>query len=583
MNPRGIVHSANAVHVGPGSPTGANQGNNKSHATSAAECAQVIKSWPCLSLYSAKPDQTLALFDLETIVMQRMELLAFIDALRNSPVINSSSELTERVAHALRGENMEQVGLNDGKKRHATTNPIPKELLKGERFDEGHGGIDFSFTPGDDNLAHLCCRLVFCQSTQWREWFIRNEELIFRARVKKLIDSNAGYRRQLFEAVDLPVQDVPEGFLTPVQTKWLTERHSIARATGAAGAPTAARQFCLVPLSHAGKAVWARSCICVKGRAVVPLESVVEAYFAEFRRVVARGLNDAHFIRQRILGGTSTDAASGGSLTNTMAMLDAFFARFIVDPTDQAKPVSAGAVTAQDIPRLAEVHFPLCMKRTDDHLRKERHLKHHGRWAFGLFLKGIGLSMEESLSLFGSLLTLKASKDFLKSSYAYNIRHAFGKEGKRTSYTSLTCASIVAQPPNVDRFDCHGCPYRFKDEGQLRGLLAQPRKAPDGSTVPRLNPSDIEDIVQDAKDMHYTRACFKQFVASHKGAKIQRDSLFRSPLEYYLTSVSAWEAAGKDVPSTAADEQTPQGKRTRESEGPISVERTRFQPKAEQP
>ena len=71
-------------------------------------------------------------------------------------------------------------------------------------------------------------------------------------------------------------------------------------------------------------------------------------------------------------------------------------------------------------------------------------------------------------------------------------------------------------------------------------------------------PSEIEDIVKDAKEMHYTRACFRYFVATHPQAK--RETLFRSPAEYFETSREAkkqYEQAEGRVSSGVAGESSP--------------------------
>ncbi|CCW69773.1 unnamed protein product [Phytomonas sp. Hart1] len=220
-------------------------------------------------------------------------------------------------------------------------------------------------------------------------------------------------------------------------------------------------------------------------------------------------------------------------------MLDTFLDNFVANPLDSLQEGTAEAVKARDVPRLARTHFPLCMSQVDSHLRREGHLKHHGRFMYGLFLKAIGLSMEDSLALFATLMTEKGDgsvEAFANTSYGYNVRHNYGMEGKKTSYTSASCATIIDLPPNVSNQDCHGCPFRFRDEAALRLILQRERLNPAGKDYPNVRPSasDIEDIVSDCKDQHYTRACYKYFMATHKETK--RDMLFRSPYEYYSCS-----------------------------------------------
>lgn len=47
--------------------------------------------------------------------------------------------------------------------------------------------------------------------------------------------------------------------------------------------------------------------------------------------------------------------------------------------------------------QLSKQSFPLCMRHLHDTLRSTHHLKHGGRIQYGLFVKGIGLSLEQSL------------------------------------------------------------------------------------------------------------------------------------------------------------------------------------------
>lgn len=47
--------------------------------------------------------------------------------------------------------------------------------------------------------------------------------------------------------------------------------------------------------------------------------------------------------------------------------------------------------------QLSKQSFPLCMRHLHETLRSTHHLKHGGRMQYGLFVKGIGLSLENSL------------------------------------------------------------------------------------------------------------------------------------------------------------------------------------------
>lgn len=48
--------------------------------------------------------------------------------------------------------------------------------------------------------------------------------------------------------------------------------------------------------------------------------------------------------------------------------------------------------------QLSKESYPLCMRELHERLRCEHHLKHGGRMQYGLFLKGIGLTLQQSLT-----------------------------------------------------------------------------------------------------------------------------------------------------------------------------------------
>lgn len=56
-----------------------------------------------------------------------------------------------------------------------------------------------------------------------------------------------------------------------------------------------------------------------------------------------------------------------------------------------------GAVPIECIDQLSKKSFPLCMRQCHEILRTKHHHKHFGRLQYGLFLKGIGVSLEDSL------------------------------------------------------------------------------------------------------------------------------------------------------------------------------------------
>jgi DNA primase large subunit len=160
-------------------------------------------------------------------------------------------------------------------------------------------------------------------------------------------------------------------------------------------------------------------------------------------------------------------------------------------------------VGPDDVEPLAQSSFPLCMQALQEALKANHHLRHGGRMQYGLFLKGVGLSLEDALVFWQREFTRNmTAEEFIKKvrqhalgtrtiihvavvsvcpqfalraltlapppcpiswrashplrpQYAYNIRHNYGKEGKRADYTPYSCTRIImATPPGSGEF--HG-------------------------------------------------------------------------------------------------------------------------------
>ncbi|KAF9579754.1 hypothetical protein BGW38_003862, partial [Lunasporangiospora selenospora] len=158
----------------------------------------------------------------------------------------------------------------------------------------------------------------------------------------------------------------------------------------------------------------------------------------------------------------------------------------------------AGEIQAQDVDDL-KIHMPLCMEHVHNELRREKHTRHGGRMQYGLFLKGIGLSLEQAL-LFWQMAFEKLTPDQFNKQYAYNVRHTYGMEGKRTDYTPFSCKPIImGSAPGTG--DHHGCPFRHFSPTNLRAQLA-------GHQV---DDFDSEDIMRLVQGKHYQVACTRYY------------------------------------------------------------------------
>lgn len=96
---------------------------------------------------------------------------------------------------------------------------------------------------------------------------------------------------------------------------------------------------------------------------------------------------------------------------------------------------ATGVVNATQIDGLVQ-HYPICMRNLHKTLRRDKHLRHYGRLQYGLFLKGIGLDVDQALIFWRSAFANTSDEKFRKE-YQYNIRHSYGLEGGRRNYKPM--------------------------------------------------------------------------------------------------------------------------------------------------
>lgn len=148
-------------------------------------------------------------------------------------------------------------------------------------------------------------------------------------------------------------------------------------------------------------------------------------------------------------------------------------------------------------------------------LRKDSHLKHLGRLQYTLFLKGIGLSLEDCLLFWRQAFRIITDDTFNKE-YRYNVRHAYGDVGgdanrRGRGYTPYSCAKLTTEPvPGPGQ--THGCPYRTYSPEHLIPLLQ----------AVGVNDKDVvKGVREDVGRQRYHIACNRVFEWAHK-AEIKR-------------------------------------------------------------
>lgn len=354
-----------------------------------------------------------------------------------------------------------------------------------------------------DIISHFVLRLVYCRTEDLRKWFLSMETALFRYRFR-LESSEA--QRALMAELDLPCKAVSSAEFEIVKEKLVQVARSIGQPL-----PTADAIFYKVPFEEVPELVAGRRVYIYKGHAYVAMHQVVSVVVTQFRSNLSKAL----ILTNRKWTSTIREQEKDRLTPIVEALCTSYLG------PDYSQPKEFGEISIKDLDQLARGSFPLCMHHLFNKLREDHHLKHGGRMQLGLFLKGVGLRMEDALAFWKAEFSQKVGAERFDKEYAYSIRHNYGKEGKRTDYTPYSCQKIISLTPGVG--DHHGCPYRHFSEENLRAALGRMGV---GSRA-------MEDVLDKVRNRHYQLACTLTFEAVHGSSC---DAGINHPNQYFMDS-----------------------------------------------
>lgn len=160
-------------------------------------------------------------------------------------------------------------------------------------------------------------------------------------------------------------------------------------------------------------------------------------------------------------------------------------------------------VPIESLDQLSLKSYPPCMKMCHDSLRSTHHAKHKSRLQYGLFLKGIGVTLEDSLRFWREEFSKLMEPDKFDKAYAYGIRYNYGKEGRRTNWAPYSCIKIINETPSAQ--DVCGCPFKVWDPVDLRTKLISYGA----------NAVNVQDVMSYATKGHFQLACGRYFELIH--------------------------------------------------------------------
>ncbi|PWN27848.1 hypothetical protein BDZ90DRAFT_246216 [Jaminaea rosea] len=358
-------------------------------------------------------------------------------------------------------------------------------------------GIDIEMERMKDHISHFVLRLAFCKTEDLQRRFVRAENVLFRLRFET-DDSTA--REAFLRTLDLNWEPVSQ------QEKQQFKEELLAATPSLGQRDWDGEAFFKVPWTKVPDLVEKRRVFLRRGVAWVPMREQSSLIMAEFTNRLNKELEYTARSLPRLdeddrllpllnhlslgfLAGLSSD------FTNSSAAM--------VGEDGQALEIRAEMINA-----LVKKHAPMCMRQLGQTLEERKHLKHQGRLQFGLFLKELGLGVEQAL-LFWRRSFANITDDKFNKEYKYNVRYNYGLEGKRVDYPARSCARIIMQDTPGPQ-DTHGCPFRHYSPANLASTL---------STTYGLGQAQSSEILATVKSGHYHVACTRLFEMTHGVAR----------------------------------------------------------------
>jgi len=307
-----------------------------------------------------------------------------------------------------------------------------------------------------DHYSHFILRLAFASTKELRQRFARVETMLFRLR----FNADDTRERQAFvESLNLDWEAVPD------EEKREYTSELMATVAASYGKKTYLslddETFYRVDWMRVPDLVEQRKVFLRGGKAYVPAKELQSLVVTEFTERLEKALE----LTARALPRLDED----DRLTPILDHLSKNFVAPDAGYSSGSGAVEGAEITARNIENLSQ-HFPMCMTVLHRTLRRDSHLKHYGRLQLGLFLKGMGLNLEESLTFWRQSFN-KVTDDTFNKDYRYNVRHMYGDVGgdanrRGGGYSPYSCQKILTEhAPGPG--EAHGCPYRHMNMDNL--------------------------------------------------------------------------------------------------------------------
>ncbi|KGB80170.1 DNA primase large subunit [Cryptococcus deuterogattii R265] len=419
-----------------------------------------------LNFYEQPPALDITLEEFETCAISRLRVLSHIESLshRSLPYSQVAS------------------GIATYAKMHL---PLSSNTARNVNLDEERRR---------DEIGHWVLRLAFCRSPDLRQRFVRSELALFKSRFET-DDKNerAAFLKSLSFNYDTVDEDEKKLFKTELQQ--MLPKGSKEDAVS--------ETWFKVPWYTVPDLVGARRVLVKGGLAFVPQSLQLSLVLQAF----ADRLEKALEFTAKNLPRLDEDERLGPVIDH---LASSFLSGIGASDYQPSNELGDGmTVTADTIDDVARKHFPPCMRHLYEKLKKDRHLKHWGRLQLTLFLKGLGLPLDQAILFWRRSYGTSMTDDKFNKEYKYNIRHSYGQEGRRANYPPKNCQQILTQDQPGTQ-DSHGCPFRHFSPENLTAFLTNTYPDHFSRTSP-----EMRDVLDSVKASHYHLACTRVFEVTH--------------------------------------------------------------------
>lgn len=371
-----------------------------------------------------------------------------------------------------------------------------------------------------DHVSHFLLRLFCCRNEELRKWFIQHETEMLRFR---LLDESSNVNLSEFlDYNNLIYERASEEYRTHLIKSNIINPPTMRKSNF--------ELYC-IPFEEALDLIRNRRVYVENGLCYVMPREMVYIICTRFRMELAQSLaNLSNYLPQL------------EEENRLLPLFEAIYNEKIKNnrPTQNIENRNGlEQVTPDMVDQLALDHFPPCMRNMHDSLRAAHHLRHFGRLHYGLFLKSIGMRMEDALQFFREEFIQKVTPERFQREYAYNIRYNYGKEGKRVNMSAYSCAKILNEN-GPGPGDSHGCPFKHFDEANLVRMLRSHR----------IKEEAITEMVEMASQKNYTGSCSRYFSCKQPNYPLNEKGIFH-PSQFYVES----RKAARGIPSMVSEKE----------------------------